>query len=118
MSDMVLEMKRMHASEGRLDEPSLAGLFMGVNALFCKPAEYLLPVIAASNLEGLELDLEGTVRHRFTDSEHNHVPTVLFRLLVIPPLIFSILEWISWRFYTLTPSQANQIRTELMQVLP
>ena len=118
MSDMVLEMKRMHASQGRSDEPSLAGLFMGVNALFCKPAEYLLPVVAASNLDGLELDLETSVRHKFTDSESSHAPEILFRLLVIPPLVFAILQWLSWRYYTLTPSKVNQIRSELLQVLP
>jgi Na+/melibiose symporter-like transporter len=35
MADMVLEMKRKHASDGRYDEPSVAGLFMGANALLC-----------------------------------------------------------------------------------
>lgn len=35
MADMVLEMKRKHANDGRYDEPSVAGLFMGANALLC-----------------------------------------------------------------------------------
>lgn len=35
MADMVLEMKRKHARDGRYDEPSVAGLFMGANALLC-----------------------------------------------------------------------------------
>ena len=35
MADMVLEMKQLHATQGRSGEPSLAGLFMGANALFC-----------------------------------------------------------------------------------
>jgi hypothetical protein len=38
MSDMVLEMKKMHASEGRFDEPSLAGLFMvRLDSLIARP---------------------------------------------------------------------------------
>ena len=35
MADMVLETKRKHARDGRYDEPSVAGLFMGANALLC-----------------------------------------------------------------------------------
>lgn len=35
MADMVLEMKQKHVKEGRFDEPSVAGLFMGANALLC-----------------------------------------------------------------------------------
>lgn len=35
MADMVLEMKRKHTRNGRYDEPSVAGLFMGANALLC-----------------------------------------------------------------------------------
>ena len=35
LADMVLEMKRNHAKQGRSDEPSMAGLFMGANALLC-----------------------------------------------------------------------------------
>merc|ERR1711935_1190785 len=90
MSDMVLEMKRVHASEQRFDQPSLAGLFMGVNALFCKPADYILPVIAASSLGDSEISLE--------ESEHGsqQIRQVLFRLLVWPPLIFSILQSFAW----------------------
>ncbi|KAL3938267.1 MAG: hypothetical protein SGBAC_006790 [Bacillariaceae sp.] len=111
MSDMVLEMKRVHASEQRFDQPSLAGLFMGVNALFCKPAVYILPVIAASSLGDSELALE--------ESEHgsDHVREILFRLLIWPPLIFSIFQWIAWRSYTLTPAKTRQIRDELIRTV-
>ena len=105
MSDMVLEMKRMHVSDGRFDEPSLAALFMGMNALFCKPAQSILPVVAASLLGDMDLNSE-----RY---EHG-VQEVLFQVLVIPPLIFSLLEWASWRRYTLTPAKALQMRAELM----
>lgn len=103
MSDMVLEMKKMHALDGRQDEPSLAGLFMGFNALFCKPAESILPVVAANMLDSLDLTTEGNA----------DVQRVLFKLLVIPPLIFSFIEWISWSRFTLTPSETSQMRDDL-----
>jgi hypothetical protein len=104
MSDMVLEMKKMHALEGRHDEPSLAALFMGFTALFCKPAESILPVVAGTMLDTLDLTAEGV---------NPQVQHVLFKLLVIPPLIFSIIEWISWSRFTLTPSETCQMRDEL-----
>jgi Na+/melibiose symporter-like transporter len=103
MSDMVLEMKKMHALDGRYDEPSLAALFMGVNALFCKPAESLLPFVAGNMLENLDLTAEGD----------ENVQRVLFKLLVIPPLLFSFVEWLSWRRFTLTPAETSQMREDL-----
>lgn len=103
MSDMVLEMKKTHALEGRFDEPSLAGLFMGVNALFCKPAESILPVVAANMLENFNLIRE----------DDENVQKVLFKLLVIPPLVFSFVEYLSWRRYTLTPAETSQMRDNL-----
>ncbi len=106
MSDMVLEMKKMHAIDGRQDEPSLAGLFMGFNALFCKPAESILPVVAANMLDPLDLTVEGNA----------DVQRVLFKLLVIPPLVFSFIEWISWSRFTLTPSETSQMRDELRMI--
>jgi len=106
MSDLVLEMKKNHAFDGRLDEPSLAGLFMGMNALFCKPAESILPVVAANVLDHLDL----TAQHS------GHVQMALFKLLIFPPLVFSVLEWVSWRRYTLTPHKTSQMRTELRRL--
>ncbi|VEU36991.1 unnamed protein product [Pseudo-nitzschia multistriata] len=103
MSDMALEMKRMHLVEGRQDEASLAGLFMGVNALFCKPAQSILPVVAANMLDNLGLTSDG----------NEDVQRVLFKLLIIPPLVFSFLEWISWRRFTLTPANTSKMRDEL-----
>mmetsp|Transcript_16064 Transcript_16064/g.44424 ORF Transcript_16064/g.44424 Transcript_16064/m.44424 type:complete len:529 (-) Transcript_16064:148-1734(-) len=106
MSDMVLEMKKMHLAEGRQDEASLAALFMGVNALFCKPAESILPIIAAYMLDKLDLTSDG----------NEDVQQILFKLLVIPPLVFSVLEWISWRRFTLTPTDTRQMREELRKM--
>jgi Na+/melibiose symporter-like transporter len=103
MSDMVLEMKKTHALDGRFDEPSLAGLFIGVNALFCKPAESMLPVIAANRLENFSLTAE----------DDENVQKVLFKLLVMPPLLFSCIQYLSWRRYSLTPAKTSQMRDNL-----
>lgn len=105
MSDMVLEMKKMHASEQRLDEPSLAGLFMGVNAVFCKPAESLLPVIAANMLDTHFMDL--------TVEGNEDVQKTLYKLLIIPPLVFSFVEWASWSRFSLSPANTSQMREDL-----
>ena len=106
MSDMVLEMKKMHIIEGRHDEASLAALFMGVNALFCKPAESILPIVAANMLDKLDMTSDGS----------EDVQRVLFKLLIVPPLIFSFLEWISWSRFTLTPTATNQMRDVLRRM--
>lgn len=58
MSDMVLEMKYKHAVDQRYDEPSLAGMFMGANALLCKPVQSFLPVVAAVFLDDTEFQAE------------------------------------------------------------
>ena len=108
MSDMVLEMKRKHALDGRFDEPSLAGLFMGANALLCKPMESLLPIVAAFFLE--ETD--------FSNNEQSEdARTVLFYLLVVPPLVFSCLQLLSWRTYNLFPERTDRMRADLSRLL-
>ena len=106
MSDMVLEMKRRHAIEGRHDEASLAALFMGVNALFCKPAESILPIVAANMLDKLDMTSDGS----------EDIQRVLFKLLIFPPLLFSFLEWISWSRFTLTPAETTQMRNVLRRM--
>lgn len=101
MSDMVMEMKRKRALDGRSDEPSLAGLFMGMNALLCKPMESLLPMVAANVLE-----------------QHGNSRESLFNLLVIPPLVFSTLQLLSWSSFDLTPTRTAKMRDELDKMLP
>ena len=116
MSDMVLEMKKRHTIvEGRYDEPSLAGLFMGINALFCKPAESILPVIAAHMLGEVKIDdfIHGASSKVTEAEELEDIQRVLFQVLVIPPFVFSIIQYLSWSRYTLTPKQTSQMREEL-----
>lgn len=97
MADMVLEMKRMHMLEGRVAEPSLAGLFMGTNALFCKPMESVLPMIAA------------TVMERTSSNRQS-----LFYLLVLPPIVCSTVQLKAWSRYNLTPKRTSAMRSELL----
>jgi Na+/melibiose symporter-like transporter len=107
MSDMVLEMKRNHAVEGRLDEPSLAGLFMGANALLCKPMESVLPIVAAYFLGNTDFS---------TNEQSETAKTVLFYLLVVPPLVFSCLQLMSWRKYNLHTQRMDSMREELEEL--
>jgi Na+/melibiose symporter-like transporter len=107
MSDMVLEMKYKHASDQRMDEPSLAGMFMGANALLCKPMESVLPVVAALVLDDTQFQAE---------KNSESARWGLFYLLVLPPLFFSGLQILSWSYYTLIPSKTEKLRGELRRL--
>jgi hypothetical protein len=97
-ADLVLEMKRKHAIQGRRREPSLAGLFLGANGLLCKPARAILPMTMASVL--------------------HHYPgkTSLFGMLVLPPILCSVLALCAWQFYDLTPHKTHYMREELRKI--
>jgi len=98
-ADLVMEMKRKHILDGRYDEPSLAGLFMGANALLCKPVESFLPITAATVLQ-----------------EHKESKVSLFYLLVLPPLICSCLQILSWSQFDLTPRRTARMRNEVKKL--
>ena len=100
MADMVMEMKHRHASDGRHDESSLAGLFMGANALFCKPMDAVLPIVAAQAM-----------------SDEINCQRNLFYVLIVPPLIYSGLQLASWKMYNLEPNRAKTMRLELKTML-
>jgi hypothetical protein len=102
MADMVLEMKYKHAVSTRWDEPSLVGLFMGANALMCKPMESLLPIVAAQAMMSTDA----------AQIQHN-----LFYVLVLPPLLFSILQLLAWKNYDLSILRTNQLRKELQSLV-
>jgi Na+/melibiose symporter-like transporter len=101
MSDMVMEMKRKHATEGRYDEPSLAGLFMGANALVCKPMQSILPILTATVLNS---------------GDESNQKQNLFYLLVLPPLVCSCLQLLAWRRFDLTPKRTVKMRDELKKL--
>jgi hypothetical protein len=98
MSDLVMEMKYMHVMEGRYEEPSLAGLLMGVRVLFCKPMESLLPVVTGSVV----------LRQGYSDS-------ALFYLLVVPPFVCSCLQLFAWSRFDLSPKRKAKIRSSVLQ---
>ena len=112
MADMVLEMKCQHAAQGRINEPSLAGMFMGVNALFCKPTESILPIVTATLLLG-STDFTSTSTTISSSGTTKSTQTVLYRLLVLPPLICSILQYYFWSKYNLHPQRTQILRKEL-----
>ena len=107
MSDMVLEMKHKHATQNRFDEPSVAGLFMGANALLCKPMESFLPIVAAVVLDET---------HFQDESKSEKAQWVLFYLMVGPPIAFSGLQMLSWSQYNLSPSRTSMMRDELKRL--
>lgn len=117
MCDMVLEMKHSHSVvQQRKNPPSLAGLFMGVNALFCKPAESILPIIAASFLgDGYNNDEDSDFDNESSGIASAESKLVLYRLLVLPPLVCSVLQLAVWSRYSLYPKKAEQLRTELKE---
>lgn len=107
MADMVLELKLDKAQQGRWDEPSLAGLFMGVNALFCKPVESVLPIVTATLLGSTNFHADSQQQQDTTS-----VATVLLRLLVLPPLVCSIFQLWAWSHYNLHPTKTKGMRQE------
>ena len=121
MCDMVLEMKHAHTVVERRPNPaSMAGLFMGVNALFCKPAESVLPILAASFLgEGYSdadaADAAGDDGAAVATGLDHSAKTVLYRLLVFPPLVCSVLQALLWSRYSLVPETTERLRAELRE---
>jgi Na+/melibiose symporter-like transporter len=128
MCDMVLEMKHKHLIvENRINAPSLAGMFMGVNALFCKPAESILPIITASFLSiGNSNNNNNSTISEGGDNDDNDAgdigedkddydKLILYRLLVFPPLICSMLQLIVWSKYSLVPKKTQKLRNDMEQ---
>ena len=100
MSDLVLELKQSHAQQGRLNEPSLAGLLLGAATLVCKPMQSLLPVVAA------------TLLNRYPDNPR----LVLYYLLVLPPCICSMVQLWVWQWYDLHPQRTQKLRLDLQEI--
>jgi hypothetical protein len=98
MADMVLDMKVGLHRQRRINVPSMAALFMGANALFCKPAESVLPIIAARSLSS-------------ASDRYDH--SALFNVLVWPPFVFSIVQWLCFRNYSLTKCRVVELQNEL-----
>jgi Na+/melibiose symporter-like transporter len=80
---------------------------MGANALLCKPMESVLPIVAAYFLGNTDFS---------TNEQSETAKTVLFYLLVVPPLVFSCLQLMSWRKYNLHTQRMDSMREELEEL--
>ena len=113
-----LEMKRKHILQGRHREPSLAGLFLGANALISKPVATILPITASRVLERDDDgrgDVGGSddVAAAADDASKRRR---LFYLLVVPPLVCSCLQLLAWSRYDLTPKRTARMCDELKKL--
>ena len=115
MGDLVAEMKVDQIKVGRFNEPSLAGLFMGANALLCKPATAFLPQIAAWSLAkvGFSNDANAITSSSEVIAGNDKVRSILFYLLVLPSFVFSIIQIIAWSKFDLDEYRAREVKTEL-----
>ncbi|EQC41558.1 hypothetical protein, variant [Saprolegnia diclina VS20] len=104
MSNMHKELSLRRQETGRGVVASSSAMFMGLNAVFCKPMDSLLPILAA-----MQLDAAG-----FQANENSPAVSVaMTRLLVYPPLILSLLQLWSWRRYTLDATHVASIEQAL-----
>jgi len=115
MADMVLEMKVQQKRQRRSNEASLAGLFMGMNALFAKPMESFLPFIAGRAL-GSYSDFEHQESTGSSSSSSTATMQVLYYLLILPPIVFGLVQLIAWRNYDLTPPKVKLLKEELKEL--
>ncbi|KDO34691.1 hypothetical protein SPRG_00755 [Saprolegnia parasitica CBS 223.65] len=104
MSNMHKELSLRRQQTGRGVVASSSAMFMGLNAVFCKPMDSLLPILAA-----MQLDAAGFQANKTTPA----VSVAMTRLLVYPPLILSLLQLWSWRRYTLDATHVASIEQAL-----
>ena len=126
MADMTIEMKYNQFKQQRINEPSLSGMFMGANALMCKPMDSLLPMIAAWTLdragftanENPLVDVHNaneSLNDPTSASDTNNIEWTLFYLMIGPSLVFSPFQFYMWRKYDLNDARIKTMKTELLQ---
>ena len=118
MADLTMFLKYKQAKQGHMDD-SFAGLIFGMNAIFCKIALMPLSIVAAWSLARVGFST-GTHTRFFkihkNNSDEVEVRQVLYRLLVIPPLLMSSVQLLIWRFYNLASARAEEVRLELKRL--
>ena len=118
MADLTMFLKYKQAKQGHMDD-SFAGLIFGINAIFCKIALMPLSIVAAWSLARVGFST-GTHTRFFkihkNNSDEVEVRQVLYRLLVIPPLLMSSVQLLIWRFYNLASARAEEVRLELKRL--
>ena len=118
MADLTMFLKYKQAKQGHMDA-SFAGIIFGMNAIFCKIALMPLSIVAAWSLARVGFST-GTHTRFFkihkNNSDEVEVRQVLYRLLVIPPLLMSSVQLLIWRFYNLASARAEEVRLELKRL--
>ncbi|CAK4094564.1 unnamed protein product [Aphanomyces euteiches] len=104
MSHMNKELTLQRYRAHRFNDPSAAGMFMGLNAVFCKPMDSFLPIVAAKWLDNAGFH---------TDEMSYSVQIALFHLLVVPPLVMGAFQYWSWSRYTLNQTTLKRIQAEI-----
>ncbi|OQR82998.1 hypothetical protein ACHHYP_15208 [Achlya hypogyna] len=97
-----LSLHRLHTGRGLV--PSSSAMFMGLNAVFCKPMDSLLPILAATQLDAAGYQ---------TDKSSPRVADTMVHLLLFPPLLLSGIQLWSWRRYTLNADKLATIEVAL-----
>lgn len=111
MSNMNKELQLVRIKSGRKNTASSSAMFMGFNALFCKPMDSLLPIIAANRLGGV-----GYAKGALVGSEQLNISRAFFDLLVLPPLVLCMFQYVCWSNYSLKGDGMVQIENELAQL--
>jgi hypothetical protein len=93
MADLSLEMHYRQVLEGRTDDPSLAGVLIGANAVVCKPVAYLVSMLVTY----------------MQSSPHSYY------LLTLVPFLGSAFQLWFWNRYDLTPRRTAAMREELFR---
>jgi hypothetical protein len=93
MADLSLEMHYRQVLEGRIDDPSLAGVLIGANAVVCKPVAYLVSMLVTY----------------MQTSPHSYY------LLTLVPFLGSAFQLWFWNRYDLTPRRTAAMREELFR---
>ena len=109
--------------EHRPNPALLADLFIGVNALFCNPAESVLPILVASFLgEGYSEATPSSPTTAMTGPQQRRQRawTPLQKLSCTaswssPSLVFSVLQALLWSRYSLVPETTERLRGELRE---
>ncbi|ETV73124.1 hypothetical protein H257_11946 [Aphanomyces astaci] len=83
-------------------------MLMGLNAVFCKPMDSVLPILAA---HWLHVSTSG-----LKEEDNENMKKAMFQLLVAPPVVLCIVQMWSWSKYTLTPDAMAAIEAQLAQL--
>ncbi|OQS02038.1 hypothetical protein THRCLA_05558 [Thraustotheca clavata] len=104
MGNMHKELSLRRLQTGRGIITSSSGMFMGLNAVFCKPMDSLLPILAATQLDAA---------HFQQNKNSSMVQSAMLHLLLLPPFLFSIVQLYSWYHYTLDTEKLATIENAL-----